>query len=92
LILFFQPFTAPFLPSFQGEEPNNNNNNNNNTIQFNSLLFMCRVSSHKANYRQHSVNKSNYNMDNHNIKSKSNYRHALEENTLMQRSKQTKTK
>jgi uncharacterized protein YpmB len=28
---------------------------------------------------QHSVDKSNYNMDNHNIKSKSNYRQALEE-------------
>jgi hypothetical protein len=40
---------------------------------------------------QHSVNKSNYNMDNHNIESKSNYRQALEENTLIQRSKQTQS-
>jgi hypothetical protein len=30
-------------------------------------------------------------MDNHNIKSKSNYRQALEENTLIQRSKQTQS-
>jgi hypothetical protein len=41
---------------------------------------------------QHSVNKSNYIMGNYNIKSGSNYRQALEENTLIQRSKQTKTK
>jgi hypothetical protein len=39
-------------------------------IQLNSLLFMCRANSHKANYRQHSVDKSNYIMDKHNIKSK----------------------
>jgi hypothetical protein len=41
---------------------------------------------------QHSANESNYNMDNHDIKSMSNYRQALEKNTLIQRSKQTKTK
>jgi hypothetical protein len=29
-------------------------------IQFNSLLFLCRVNSHKANYTQH----SNYIEDN----------------------------
>jgi hypothetical protein len=27
----------------------------NNSIQFNSLLFMCRVNSHKANYRHSTV-------------------------------------
>jgi hypothetical protein len=37
---------------------NNNNNNNNNLIQLNSLLFMCRVKSRKANYRQHSLDTS----------------------------------
>jgi hypothetical protein len=65
-----------------------------NSIQFNSLLFMCRVNSYKANYgqiiiilqffiiyvpsqqpqgqlqAQHSVDKNNYFMKKHNIKSK----------------------
>jgi lipoic acid synthetase len=27
----------------------------NNSIQFNSLLFMCRVNSHKSNYRHSTV-------------------------------------
>jgi hypothetical protein len=31
---------------------------------------------------EHSVDTGNYIMDNHNIKSKTNYRQALEENTL----------
>jgi hypothetical protein len=43
---------------------------------------MCRVNSYKANYRQHSVDKSNYVMDKHNVKSKSNYRQALEEKQI----------
>jgi hypothetical protein len=30
------------------------------SIQFNSLLFMCRVNSYKANYRQHSANIRKY--------------------------------
>jgi hypothetical protein len=38
---------------------------------------------------EHSVNTGDYIMDKHNIKSKTNYRQALEENTLMQKSKQT---
>jgi hypothetical protein len=40
---------------------------------------MFRVNSYKANYRQLSVNTSNYIMDKHNIKSKINYRQALGE-------------
>jgi hypothetical protein len=40
---------------------------------------MCRVKSYKANYRQHSVDTGNYTMDKHNIKSKTNYGQALEE-------------
>jgi NCAIR mutase (PurE)-related protein len=40
-------------------------------IKFNSLLIMCRANSHKANYRtQHSIDKNNYFMNKHNIKSK----------------------
>jgi hypothetical protein len=31
------------------------NNNNINSIQFNSLLFMCRANSRKANYRHSTV-------------------------------------
>jgi hypothetical protein len=41
---------------------------------------------------QHSVDTSNYIMGNHNMKSRSNYGQALEEDTLLQRSKQTKNK
>jgi hypothetical protein len=33
------------------------NNNNNSILQCNYLLFVCRVNSYKANYRQHSVYK-----------------------------------
>jgi hypothetical protein len=39
---------------------NSDNNNNDNSIQFNSLLFMCRVNSHKA------VNNNNNNNNNNN--------------------------
>jgi hypothetical protein len=45
-------------------------------IQFNSLLFMCRVNNHKANYRHRTIN---YIMDNHNTKSKTNYRQQTNE-------------
>jgi hypothetical protein len=38
---------------------------------------------------QYSVDIANHIMDKHNIKSKTNYRQALEENTLMRKSKQT---
>jgi hypothetical protein len=38
---------------------------------------------------QHSVDASNYIMDKHNIKPRINYRKLLEENTLMERCKQT---
>jgi hypothetical protein len=41
---------------------------------------------------QHSVDAINYIVDNDNIKSKTNYRQALEENTIMQTSEQTKNK
>jgi hypothetical protein len=40
---------------------------------------MCRVNSYKENYIQNSVDIGNYIMDKHNIKSKTNYRQALEE-------------
>jgi hypothetical protein len=42
-------------------------------MQFSSLLFMCQLQT------QHSVDTSNYIMDKHNIKSKTNHRQALEE-------------
>jgi hypothetical protein len=38
---------------------------------------------------QHSVGTGNYSMDKNNIKSKTNYMQTLEENTLLQKSKQT---
>jgi hypothetical protein len=40
---------------------------------------MCRVNSYKFNYRHHSVDTGNYIMDNHNIKTKTNYSLTLEE-------------
>jgi hypothetical protein len=46
-------------------EYDDDNNNNNISIQFNSLLFMCRVNSYKANYRHSTV----YNNNNNNNKS-----------------------
>jgi hypothetical protein len=47
---------------------------------------MCPVNRYKANNRQHSVDTGNYIMDRHNIKTKTNYRQALEEeNTLIQK-------
>jgi hypothetical protein len=39
-------------------------------IQVNSLLFMCRVNSYKANYRQHSVDTSNHIKDKQHIKTR----------------------
>jgi hypothetical protein len=39
---------------------------------------------------EQSVDTGNYIMDNHNIMSKTNYRQELEENTLMQTSKERK--
>jgi hypothetical protein len=35
--------------------PTNDDDNNINSIQFNSLLFMCRVNSYKANYRHSTI-------------------------------------
>jgi hypothetical protein len=55
-----------------------------NSISFSNLTAQGQLQT------EHSVDTSNYIMDKHNIKSKTNYRQALEENTLMQRSKQTK--
>jgi hypothetical protein len=46
---------------------------------------MCRVKSYKANYRQHSVDTSDYIMEQYSIKSSTGER----KNTLMQKSKQT---
>jgi hypothetical protein len=51
-----------------------NNHNNNNSIH-----YYLSANSHKANYRQHSVDTGNYIMVRHNIKSKTNHRQALEE-------------
>jgi hypothetical protein len=51
---------------------------------------MCRVNSYKASYKtHHSVDTSNYIMDKHNIKSKTNYRQVLEEKHINAESKQT---
>jgi hypothetical protein len=66
-----------------------NYNYNNNSIQF----FIIYVPSQQLQGQlqtEHRVDTSNYIMDKHNIKSKTNYRQALEENTIMQTSKQTK--
>jgi uncharacterized membrane protein len=55
-----------------------------------NLLFMCRVNSYEANYRHSTVLiQLHYGHTNAYIKSKTNYRQALEENTLMQESKPT---
>jgi hypothetical protein len=65
---------------------NNNNNNNNNSIQ----LFVIYVPSQQT---QHSVDASNYIVDKHDIKSKTNYRRALKEkqiNAEKKANKQTK--
>jgi hypothetical protein len=50
-------------------------------IQFNWILYIYLSSQQLQGQLQtrHSVDKSNYIMDNHNIKSQSNYRQALEE-------------
>jgi hypothetical protein len=37
---------------------------------------MCPANIHKANYRQHSVDKSDYFMNKHNIKSKTNLKES----------------
>jgi hypothetical protein len=37
-------------------------NYNNNSIQFNSLLFMCRVNSHRANNNNNNNNNDNTNL------------------------------
>jgi hypothetical protein len=42
-------------------------------LQFNYLLFMCRINSYKANFRQHSVDTGNYITDKHNIKTTATY-------------------
>jgi hypothetical protein len=63
-------------------------------IQFNLVqFFIIHVPSQQQQGQlqtQHSVDTINYIMDNHNLKPKTNYRQALEENALMQRNKQTK--
>jgi hypothetical protein len=41
-------------------------NNNNNSVQFNSLLFMCRVKSYKAKYRNSAMCNNNNNNNNNN--------------------------
>jgi hypothetical protein len=38
-----------------GYDDDDDDDDNNNSIQFNSLLFMCRANSHKANYRHSTV-------------------------------------
>jgi hypothetical protein len=57
-----------------------NNNSNGNSVQF----FIIYVPSQQLQGQlqtQHSVDTSNYLMDKHNIKSKTNYRETLEETT-----------
>jgi protein involved in sex pheromone biosynthesis len=64
------------------------NNVYNNSVQF----FIIYVPSQQLQGQlqtQHSVDTGNYIMDRHNIKSKTNSWQALEENTLIQKSKQT---
>jgi hypothetical protein len=64
---------------------------NDNSIKF----FIIYVPSQQLQGQlqtQHSVDTSNYIMDKHDIKSKTNYRQVLEENTLMQRSKKQTNK
>jgi hypothetical protein len=56
-------------------------------IQFNFLLFMPSHQLQGQLQTQHSVDTRKYIMDKHNIKSKTNYRQALEENILIEKSK-----
>jgi hypothetical protein len=60
----------------------------NNSVQF-FIIYVPSQQPQGQLQTQHSVDTSNYIMDKHNIKSKTNYRQVLEENTLMQKSKQT---
>jgi hypothetical protein len=85
-----RPVTVISLPFYQYYDNNNNNNNNSTSIQ----SFIIYVPSQQPQCQlqtEHSVDTSNDIMDNHNIKSKTNYRQALEENTIMQTSKQRTT-
>jgi hypothetical protein len=61
---------------------------NNNLIQF-IIIYVPSQQPQDQLQTEHSVDTSDYIMDNHNIKSETNYRQALEEKTLMQTSKQT---
>jgi hypothetical protein len=62
-------------------------------IQLNSFqFFIIYVPSQQLKGQlqtQHSVHTSNYIVEQYNIKSKTNYRQALEKNTLMQKRTQT---
>jgi L-amino acid N-acyltransferase YncA len=49
--------------------------NNNNSI----LYYLCAEPTAERPIRQHSVGKSSYILNKHNINSKTNYRQALEE-------------
>jgi hypothetical protein len=60
----------------------------NNSIQF-FIIYVPNQQLQGQLQTQHRVDTSNYIMDEHNLKSKTNYRQALEENILMQKSKQT---
>jgi hypothetical protein len=53
---------------------------------------MCRVNSNKVNYRHSTVKIKVITLWTNTAKSQINFRQALEENTLIQRSKQTKNK
>jgi hypothetical protein len=56
-------------------------NNNNNSVQF-FIIYVPSQQPQGQSQTQHSVDTSNYIMDNHNIKSKTNYRQALEEKRI----------
>jgi thioredoxin reductase len=66
--------------SFSNNNNNNNNNNNLIAIQF-FIIYVPSQQTQGQLQTQHTVDTSNYIMDKHNIKSKTNYeyRQALEE-------------
>jgi hypothetical protein len=61
----------------------------NNSIKF-FIIYVLSQQPQGQLQAQHSVDKSSYILDKQNVKSKTNYRQALEENTLMHIRKQTK--
>jgi hypothetical protein len=69
------------------DDSDDDDNSNNNSIQF-FIIYVPSQQPQGQLQTQHKVDTSNYIMDKHNIKSKTNYKQALQENTIMQTIKQ----